>query len=219
MLRISISAAERRSELSRGRSPRSSATRVGEAAERRRRDTVDITSPLRGFIRFLPCFPRVCTRGYTPLPLHGRPKRNIKRRSPGFTNPFTAVALNGRHSSSALVLRWANWNHALSGLLAYVVPIPRAAPWAMESRRFAATTAFGRLSIFPSSRAISKAGAKLFLTLIARRSSPSGPTPQALCHRLRRDGPDGRAAPGRPEDEHRRCSGRLELRRSPMRIR
>ena len=28
---------------------------------------------------FLPRFPRVCTRGYTPLPLRGRQKRNIKR--------------------------------------------------------------------------------------------------------------------------------------------
>ncbi|HET6879522.1 MAG TPA: hypothetical protein VFI31_05185, partial [Pirellulales bacterium] len=40
--------------------------------------TVGTTSPLRGFIRFLPRFPRVCTRGYTPVPLRGSQKRNIK---------------------------------------------------------------------------------------------------------------------------------------------
>ena len=68
----------------------------------------------------------------------------------GGTERPTLRALKGRYSRGALARGAAHRNRALSGLWAYGVTIPRAAPWAMESRRFAATAAIGRPLIYLS---------------------------------------------------------------------
>ena len=99
-------------------------------------------------------------RSFTPLSDPEGVTFHSPGRSPGLRKERTFVALKGRHSRGTLATDMAHRNHALSGLQGYVVTIPRAAPWAMESRRFAATAAFGHLSIFPKSRRIPKASGR-----------------------------------------------------------
>jgi tetratricopeptide (TPR) repeat protein len=82
-------------------------------------------------------------------------------RSPGFTKQRKSVALKGRHSSGVFALTDAmHRSRALSGLLAYVVTLPRAAPSAMESRPFGAKAASGHLFESPESGTVFKPGGK-----------------------------------------------------------